>query len=347
MAGSGFTELIYFLGMLSINLAVLNFLPIPPLDGGQMLFLIAEKVRGRPLPESALIAGTYLGLFLVLSLMVFVTYQDVFRSIHRLTPVILSLLFLLLLYFLFFSLYFFFFRVFHGNTSRSTCIGDGRPARLRSNGTPAAEVVARLAGSRFTCRLDRHGRAHSRRRDRRPGADRAGRCRVDGPDPDPDQAANPAIFQSLKEPAWVAVFPSAPHRSRLTLAAGLLQVHDFWDASHDAAQRADDMGEREFSAYWHGIAHRREPDAGNAAYWFRRVGKHQNFKPLAEEARPLLDHHGDQTLSARLISGGAWNASAMIDLCTSAKPGSPNEAIARRLQRIEMWLLLEATFAAL
>jgi regulator of sigma E protease len=79
-AGSSFTELIRFLGMLSINLAVLNFLPIPPLDGGQMLFLIAEKVRGRPLPESALIAGTYFGLILVLSLMVFVTYQDVFRS---------------------------------------------------------------------------------------------------------------------------------------------------------------------------------------------------------------------------------------------------------------------------
>ena len=67
-AGSSFTDLIYFLGILSINLAVLNFLPIPPLDGGQMVFLIAEKVRGRPLPESALIAGTYLGLFLVLSL---------------------------------------------------------------------------------------------------------------------------------------------------------------------------------------------------------------------------------------------------------------------------------------
>ena len=79
MADSGFTELIYFLGMLSINLAVINFLPIPPLDGGQMLFLIAEKVRGRPLPESAVYAGSILGLILVLTLMIFVTYQDVFR----------------------------------------------------------------------------------------------------------------------------------------------------------------------------------------------------------------------------------------------------------------------------
>ena len=80
-AGSGFTDLVFFLGILSINLAVLNFLPIPPLDGGQMVFLIAEKVRGRPLPDSAVIAGTYFGLILVLCLMVFVTYQDVFRLV--------------------------------------------------------------------------------------------------------------------------------------------------------------------------------------------------------------------------------------------------------------------------
>ncbi len=79
MAQTGLTYLIHFLGILSINLAVLNFLPIPPLDGGQMVFLIAEKVRGRPLPESALVAGTYFGLFLVLGLMIFVTIQDIVR----------------------------------------------------------------------------------------------------------------------------------------------------------------------------------------------------------------------------------------------------------------------------
>lgn len=77
----GFTELVHFLGILSINLAVLNFLPIPPLDGGQMVFLLAEKVRGRPLPDSALIGGTYLGLFLVLALMVFVLFQDFVRYV--------------------------------------------------------------------------------------------------------------------------------------------------------------------------------------------------------------------------------------------------------------------------
>ena len=70
------------------------------------------------------------------------------------------------------------------------------------------------------------------------------------------------------------------------------------------------------------------------------------FSPLAEAARPLLDEHGDAALAARLLAGG-WNAMAMIDLCSQAQPGSPREVLARRLQRLEMWLLLEATFAAM
>src|SRR5262245_40078268 len=76
----------------------------------------------------------------------------------------------------------------------------------------------------------------------------------------------PRLAQALSEPALAAVFPRASLGSRLALAAGLLQVHDCWEASHTAAQQADDMGERDFSAYWHGIAHRREPDPGNATY---------------------------------------------------------------------------------
>ena len=78
-AGTSLSVLIFFLGILSVNLAVLNFLPIPPLDGGQMVFLIAEKVRGRPLPDSALIAGQWVGLILVACLMLFVTSQDIYK----------------------------------------------------------------------------------------------------------------------------------------------------------------------------------------------------------------------------------------------------------------------------
>ncbi len=156
----------------------------------------------------------------------------------------------------------------------------------------------------------------------------------------------PKLERTLSEPSLAALFPRAGHLTRLALAAGLLQIYDFWDLSHNAAQRADDLGEKDFSAYWHGIAHRREPDAANAAYWFRRVRAHPVQGLLAREAHPLLTQYGDRTLESRLMPGGAWNSSAMIDLCTRAGPGTPNEAILRQLQRLEMWLLLEATFAA-
>jgi hypothetical protein len=155
----------------------------------------------------------------------------------------------------------------------------------------------------------------------------------------------PRLAKALSEPALALLYPSVPHPKRLALAAGLLLVHDFWEASHDAAQQADDRGERATSAYWHGIAHRREPDASNAAYWFRRVGRHPVFAPLAEAARPLFAAEGLPALGEKLIGSSGWNASAMTDLCTGAQAGTPQERLARRIQRVEMWLLLEASFS--
>jgi len=67
-----------FLGFLSVNLAVLNFLPIPVLDGGHMVFLIWEGVTRRRPSERVLIAATYCGMAFVLGLMVFVIYLDIF-----------------------------------------------------------------------------------------------------------------------------------------------------------------------------------------------------------------------------------------------------------------------------
>ncbi len=159
--------------------------------------------------------------------------------------------------------------------------------------------------------------------------------------------ARPKLGTALEEPALARLLPGSSRPARLALAAGLLQIHDFWDSSHQAAQAADDLGERAFSAYWHGIAHRREPDAGNAAYWFRRVGRHAVFGPLARAARPVLELHGDDRWTARLVGRDAWDSQAMIDLCTGARPGSDLELLARRLQRLEMQLLLDATVDAI
>jgi regulator of sigma E protease len=75
-ADYGIYQFILFLGLISVNLAVINFLPIPVLDGGHMVFLIYEKLRGRPAPEQVRVAATYVGLLLIVSLMCFVIYRD-------------------------------------------------------------------------------------------------------------------------------------------------------------------------------------------------------------------------------------------------------------------------------
>ena len=165
---------------------------------------------------------------------------------------------------------------------------------------------------------------------------------IDGPPLVRSTPGHPRLLAALSEPALAGIYPGATRPARLALAAGLLQVHDFWDASHHAAQEADDLGERRVSAYWHGIAHRREPDPGNAAYWFRRVGRHPLFAALTAAARPVLEASAvAPSLTDRLLPRNAWDPFAFIDLCAGAGPAET--AIARKLQRLELWLLMEAS----
>jgi regulator of sigma E protease len=80
-ASQGIAALLLFLTMLSANLAVLNFLPIPALDGGHMLFLSAEAIRGKPVDERLQMRLTIAGVICLLSLMVFATMMDVSRFV--------------------------------------------------------------------------------------------------------------------------------------------------------------------------------------------------------------------------------------------------------------------------
>jgi regulator of sigma E protease len=82
IAGHDFWEFVFFIGLISINLAVINFLPIPVLDGGHMVFLLYEMVRGKPASERIRVGATYAGLILILSLMVFVLYLDISRLVR-------------------------------------------------------------------------------------------------------------------------------------------------------------------------------------------------------------------------------------------------------------------------
>jgi len=77
IAHQGVIDLLHFLAIISINLAIVNFLPIPVLDGGHMVLLLAEKVRGRPLHETWVIVATYIGLSIVLLLMVSTIFIDI------------------------------------------------------------------------------------------------------------------------------------------------------------------------------------------------------------------------------------------------------------------------------
>ncbi|MEO6026834.1 MAG: RIP metalloprotease RseP [Candidatus Binatia bacterium] len=80
-AERGLDYLIRFLGLISVNLGVLNLLPIPVLDGGHLLFFAFEAVRGRPLALRQREMAQQVGLFLLLALMVFVFYNDISRLV--------------------------------------------------------------------------------------------------------------------------------------------------------------------------------------------------------------------------------------------------------------------------
>ncbi len=78
-ASQGTSRLLLFLTFLSANLAIVNFLPIPILDGGHMLFLAYEGIFRRPVSEKVQVILTYAGLMMILGLMLFVMFLDVGR----------------------------------------------------------------------------------------------------------------------------------------------------------------------------------------------------------------------------------------------------------------------------
>ena len=78
-ARAGFDILLEFLALLSVNLAVLNILPIPLLDGGHILFLLIEKIKGSPLSMKTRLVVQQIGIAFLLILVIFVTFNDIRR----------------------------------------------------------------------------------------------------------------------------------------------------------------------------------------------------------------------------------------------------------------------------
>jgi regulator of sigma E protease len=80
-AEMGFSHLLHFMAVLSVNLTLLNLLPIPVLDGGHLVFLFLEAVRGKPLAMKHREMAQAVGMMLILTLMILVFYHDIMRLV--------------------------------------------------------------------------------------------------------------------------------------------------------------------------------------------------------------------------------------------------------------------------
>jgi len=77
VADRGFIWLLFFMALISVNLAVVNFLPLPIVDGGQFLFIVFEWIRGKPVPEAVQSIATVAGLLLIGAAFLVVTFNDI------------------------------------------------------------------------------------------------------------------------------------------------------------------------------------------------------------------------------------------------------------------------------
>lgn len=127
-----------------------------------------------------------------------------------------------------------------------------------------------------------------------------------------------------------------PHDAQ-ALQAALWLLFDFMPESHDISQAiATPSG-----SYWHGILHRREPDAFNSKYWMARVGEHPIFPELLEDARELAATHSD--FSKIVTSQKIWDARWFTDQCC-AQNDEPATEILLAIQRREWTLLFDYNF---
>jgi regulator of sigma E protease len=76
VAEDGIVALIWFMAVISINLGLVNLFPVPMLDGGHLAYYLYERVRGRPMHQMLQDIGAHIGLGMVLSLMLFATWND-------------------------------------------------------------------------------------------------------------------------------------------------------------------------------------------------------------------------------------------------------------------------------
>ena len=98
---------------------------------------------------------------------------------------------------------------------------------------------------------------------------------------------------------------------------------NYLDASHQVSQAIDTPT----GSFWHGVVHRREPDYGNAKYWFRRVGDHVAYRQVAHAVAAWRSAVGSDENDPEWLTNGDWDPFGMVDWCQQvAREGDPGMA---------------------